>query len=64
MADLQRLDAGLLDIPRLQRRDHLPAVILEASRRIEGLAIARSHIATIALQVRKVIGQRRSRGLR
>ena len=58
VAHLQRLDAGLLHVPRFQRRHHLAAVVAHCTRRIEVRREALAHEAAVALQVRRVVDQR------
>ncbi len=50
MADLQRLDAGRLDVFRLERRHHAAAVVAEAQRVVEIGAEAFAHEAAVAAE--------------
>ena len=54
---LQRLDAGLADVPGLQRGHHLAAVVAQAARLVEVGAVAGAHEAAIAPQVRRRIDE-------
>ena len=58
VADLERLDAGLLHVPGFQRRHHLAAVVAQGARRVEIGGEALAHESAIALEVRRVVDQR------
>ena len=59
VADLERAHGGQIGVARLQRRNHAAGFIAQRPRLIEGSAVARAHEAAIALEVGKLIGQRR-----
>ena len=50
VADLERLDAGRLDVAGLERGHHLAAVVAQAARLVEVGAVAVAHEAAVAAQ--------------
>ncbi len=57
--DLERADAALLRVARLQPGDDAPALVAKRARFVERRVVARAHEAAVALQKRKVVGERR-----
>ena len=50
VADLERADAGLVRVARLQRRDHAARFIAQRARLVERGVVARAHEAAVALE--------------
>ncbi len=59
VAHLERADAGLVRVARLQRRHHAARFIAQRARLVERAVVAGAHEAAVALQIRQVIGKRR-----
>jgi hypothetical protein len=59
VADLQRFYAGALDVLRLQPGHHAAPVFLQAAGLVELRPIALTHEAAVALEVRRIVDERR-----
>ena len=59
VAHLQRFDAGALDVVRLEPGHHAAAVLLQAARLVELRPVALAHEAAVALQMRRIVDERR-----
>ena len=58
VADLQALDAGLVGVARLHRRDHEPRGVAQIAGLVQRRLIAFAHKTAVALDERQLLGQR------
>ena len=56
--DLERADAGLVGVARLQGRDHAARFVAQAPRLVERGLVAGAHEAAVALDQRQLVGER------
>ena len=59
VAHLERADAGLVRVARLQRRHHAARFIAQRAGLVERAVVAGAHEAAVALQIRQIVGKRR-----
>ena len=57
--DLERRDAGLVGVARLQRGDHAPALVAQRARLVERGEARRRDEAAVARDERQLVGERR-----
>ena len=50
---------GRVGVARLQRRDHAAGFVAQRTRLVERGVVARAHEAAVALEMRKLVGERR-----